>query len=112
MSQASVNTTTSSNQIEKAMDYDRERSLNGLPDSNKFKVNAAMIWVPIAIGVSVAAGVMTTRGLQRIFNRSSGPIAANGSSRITNVFNNSAAASSRCSGRTFTGFLPYSGDFK
>lgn len=27
-------------------------------------------------------------------------------------FNNSAAASSRCSARTFTGFIPYSGNFK
>ena len=51
---------------------DRESPVYGLNDSGKFKLNAAMVWVPMAIGVSVAAGMLTTRGLQRIFTKSSG----------------------------------------
>lgn len=47
-------------------DRDDRRTVYGLPDQNKLKFNKSMIWVPLVIGLSVAAGVMTTRGIQRV----------------------------------------------
>merc|ERR1719203_58878 len=47
-------------------DRDDRRTVYGLPNQNKMQFNKSMIWVPIVIGVSVAAGVLTTRGIQRL----------------------------------------------
>ena len=46
---------------------DRDPKIYGLENKDKLQFNQSMIWVPAVIGMSVAAGVLTTRGLQRIF---------------------------------------------
>ena len=51
-------------------DRDDRKTVYGLPDQNRMQFNKSMIWVPIVIGVSVAAGVLTTRGIQRIMRGS------------------------------------------
>ena len=52
----------------------------GLTNSNNIRFNAAMVLVPMAMGMSVAAGVLTSRGLQRMFAGSSRAIKASRSS--------------------------------
>ena len=50
---------------------DREPKIYGLENKDRLQINSAMVWVPAVIGMSVAAGVFTTRGLQRLFQGSS-----------------------------------------
>ena len=47
-------------------DRDDSKTIYGLPDQSKLKLNKSMIWVPLVIGMSVAAGIITTKGIQRL----------------------------------------------
>ena len=47
---------------------DRDCKVYGLHDPDRAHFNQSMIWVPAVIGLSVACGVLTTRGIQRLFN--------------------------------------------
>ena len=47
-------------------DRDDRSTVYGLPDQSRLKFNKSMIWVPLVIGLSVATGILTTRGIQRL----------------------------------------------
>ena len=46
-------------------DREDKQTVYGL-QQDKVRFNKSMIWIPVVIGVSVAAGVLTTRAIQRI----------------------------------------------
>lgn len=45
-------------------DRDDGRTVYGLPDQDRIRFNKSMVWIPVVIGVSVAAGILTTKGIQ------------------------------------------------
>eukprot|EP01084_Bolivina_argentea_P025385 47187_1 len=110
---------------EQSDDRDDQRKVYGLPDQNKMKFNQSMIWVPIAIGLSVAAGIITTRGMQRLtrgasIKPSTTPTTSSSASSSTATakatsskhFELGTESQTSFSAKTFTGFVPYSGDLK
>ena len=45
-------------------DDDRHR-IYGLPNTDR-KFDKSFLWIPAVIGISVAAGILTTKGIQRL----------------------------------------------
>lgn len=48
---------------------DRDSDFYGSKNVQNTKFNQSMIWIPVAIGISIAAGVLTTRGIQRLMTK-------------------------------------------
>lgn len=81
-----------------------------VPAYQRYKYNQGMIWVPIVIGLSVAAGVMTTRAIQRASqSKTTEKIIHKAKGGTSYDLPNDAQT--KLTAKTFTG-LPYSGDFK
>eukprot|EP01083_Nonionella_stella_P305460 1065686_1 len=91
---------------------DRNEKMYGLQNGNKIQFNTSMVWVPLVIGASVACGVLTTRGLQRLFTRAPAVTRTNVASSASSSASSSFESTSRYTAKTFTGYVPYGGDFK
>eukprot|EP01084_Bolivina_argentea_P097407 175100_1 len=92
---------------------DRDTKMYGLQNTDRIRFNTSMVWVPIVVGISVATGVLTTRGLQRLFSGTSKAIKTNTTSAAhASSHKIPETIGSRMTARTFTGFIPYGGDFK
>ena len=77
-------------------DRDDKKTIYGLPDQNKLRFNSSIVWIPVAIGLCVAAGVLTTRGIQRLTRGVSAKPSTNVSSQrpqtMAKATSNTAAA--------------------
>eukprot|EP01083_Nonionella_stella_P060008 156947_1 len=114
-------------------DRNDTKTIYGLPNQNKLRLNKSVIWIPIVIGMSVATGILTTRAIQRLSRgahaRASASVRA---SQATSESASTTAASTESAStvssgpswelpetaetdltaKTFTGFVPHTGDFR